>query len=342
MKKIQGDVVKWGIVGVGDVCEVKSAPAMKLIEHSELVAVMRRNGEKAKDFAKRHGVAKWYDNAEALINDPEINAIYVATPPNFHAEYTIRAALAGKAVYVEKPMAKSVEECFNMISICKDQKVPLYVAYYRRRLPQFEKLKSLIADGVIGKVRMVNINLFKTVDPDIVAKTEAEGSNWRIDPSISGGGYFYDLAAHQLDYLDYLFGPISEVRAVASNQAGLYPAADIIVGNYQFENGIIGSGNWCFTVDSVAEKDEMIILGSEGQIKMSFFGEPKLILEKSSKAEPVVFEFELPHHIQQPLIQTVVDDLLGVGTCPSTGKSAIRTNWVLAEMTKGYYSNDNK
>ena len=134
MKKINNDKVRWGIVGVGDVCEFKSAPAMQLIDRSELVAVMRRNGSKAKDYAERHGVAKWYDNADNLINDPEVNAIYIATPPIAHAEYTIMAAHAGKAVYVEKPMARNTEECREMIKVCSNAGVPLYVAYYRRRL----------------------------------------------------------------------------------------------------------------------------------------------------------------------------------------------------------------
>ena len=105
-KKIAGDSVHWGILGVGDVCEVKSAPAMQLIDDSSLVAVMRRNGEKAADYARRHSVPKWYDDADQLINDPDINAVYIATPPNAHAELTRKVAAAGKPVYVEKPMAR--------------------------------------------------------------------------------------------------------------------------------------------------------------------------------------------------------------------------------------------
>lgn len=337
-KKISDDTVRWGILGVGDVCEVKSAPAMQKIENSEVVAVMRRNGEKAKDYADRHGVSTWYDDADKLINDPNVNAIYIATPPNVHSDLTIKAAKAGKPVYVEKPMARTTLECQHMIDSCKEENVPLYIAYYRRRLPNFEKLKALLDEGAIGDVRMVKIEMIKTLEPDIVADIAATMKvNWRTDPSVAGGGYFFDLAAHQLDYLDYALGPIKSVSGHAANQAGAYKAADIISSSFEFENGVIGSGSWCFTAETVSEKEEVTFIGSKGQIRMPFFGAPKLYLEQSGLPMET-FEFEMPQHIQQLLIQTVVDDLLGNGVCPSTGETAIRTNWVMEEMTKNYYS----
>ena len=339
-KKIKGNTIKWGILGVGDVCELKSAPAMQLIQNSELVAVMRRNGAKAKDYAQRHQVPKWYNQTDDLINDPEVNAIYIATPPNAHEELAIQAAQAGKPVYVEKPMAKSFAACKRMIAACNNSNIPLYVAYYRRMLPNFLKLKSLIDSGIIGKVRLVKIDLYKTIDPDIVSKIKVtKPDNWRVNPEISGGGYFFDLAAHQLDYLDFVFGPIKTVNGYAANQAGLYNAADIVTGNFTFENGIQGLGSWCFTVDKAAQKDELSIIGSEGKLSISFFGLAEISLEKSGWESKKKFSFDMPKHIQQPLIQTIVDDLLGIGICASTGESAARTNWVMKEMTKNYYSN---
>lgn len=336
-KKIQEAIVKWGILGVGDVCEVKSAPAMQKIENSTVTAVMRRNGDKARDYAQRHGITTWYDDAESLINDPEVNALYIATPPNAHAELTLKAAAAGKPIYVEKPMARTTEECREMIEACRKANVPLYVAYYRRRLPHFEKVRTLLEEGAIGDLRLASIALLKTLDPDIVAKSPSNAPvNWRTDPEVAGGGYFFDLAAHQLDYLDYILGPIKTVKGHAANQAGLYKAADIVTANFVFENGVQGIGTWCFTVDSVAERDELILIGSEGQLRLSFFGAPEVHLERGDGTSES-FGFELPHHIQQPLIQTVVNDLLGKGRCPSTGTSAIRTNWAMEEMTKNYY-----
>ena len=337
MKNIKDDFVRWGIIGVGDVCEVKSAPAMQIIEGSELVAVMRRNGEKAADYAKRHRVPKWYSNADQLINDPKVNAVYIATPPNAHEEFTVKAAQAGKPVYVEKPMARSTSECQSMVNVCAANNVPLYVAYYRRCLPNFEKLRSLIDEKVIGDIRLVKIELYKTLDPDIVADiTATMETNWRIDPEVAGGGYFFDLAAHQLDYLDYALGPIKSVNGIASNQGGFYKAADIISSSWIHENGIVGNGSWCFTSSMSSQKDIMTLIGSTGKITISFFGAPQISIERDN--QPVeVLNFDLPKHIQQPLIQTVVDDLLGKGKCPSTGESALRTNWAMEQMTRGYY-----
>ncbi|MEM6320173.1 MAG: Gfo/Idh/MocA family oxidoreductase [Bacteroidota bacterium] len=338
-KKIKGDTVKWGIIGVGDVCEVKSAPAMQLIEHSELVAVMRRNTAKAKDYAQRHQVPKWYDQASDLINDPDVNAIYIATPPNAHAELTKLAAKAGKPVYVEKPMAKSLAECEQMIAVCKKANVPLYVAYYRRSLPNFTFLRHLVRSGEIGDIRLVKIELYKTPKPDIIANSiDSMSENWRVNPDIAGGGYFFDLASHQFDYLDFVFGPIQSVSGAAGNQAGLYAAADIVTSQFTFENGVQGIGSWCFTVDKKSEKDELTIMGTEGQLVISFFGVPEIRVEKSVFGKDTrKHVFTLPKHIQQPLIQTIVNGLLGKGTCLSTGESAARTNWVMEEITKGYY-----
>lgn len=324
------DKVRWGIIGVGDVCEVKSAPAMNKIEGSRLVAVMRRNGEKAADYARRHGVPRWYDDADALIADPEVNAIYIATPPDAHAEYTRRAAAAGKPVYVEKPMARTHAECLEMIRCCEEAGVPLRVAYYRRCLPSFLKVKELVDSGAIGEVRLVNMELYQSVTPDIIRDLE---NNWRVDPGIAGGGYFYDLASHQFDFLDFLFGPVQAARGIAHNQAGLYEAEDVVTAAYHFENGTVGAGSWCFTVGEPATKEMTTILGSKGQIRFHFFTDFKVYLETGNHTE--AFSFERPEHIQQPLIQLIVDEWRGRGgISPSTGKSAARTNWVMEEIVR--------
>jgi predicted dehydrogenase len=324
--------VRWGIIGAGDVCEVKSGPAMNKIKNSRLVAVMRRNAEKAKDYASRHGVPKWYDDADQLINDPEINAIYIATPPGSHEEYTLKAAKAGKPVYVEKPMARSHKECLSMVAACQHADVPLFTAYYRRSLPNFLKIQSMLKDGIIGDVRYVSILLNKTLQPDIVWAS-GNSDNWRIDPEISGGGYFYDLASHQLDIMDFLFGPIQGAKGVARNQAGLYNAEDIVMGTFHFENGVVGQGTWCFNTSKVSDKEVTIIVGSKGQISFPFFGDHTVTLEVEGK-EKEVMRFDIPVNIQQPLIQTIVDELLGKGKCPSTGTSGARTNQVMEVLSR--------
>lgn len=324
--------IRWGIIGVGDVCEVKSGPALQKIDHSELIAVMRRNGEKARDYAERHGVPKWYDDAQLLIQDPAVNAIYVATPPDTHMHYTLLAAAAGKPVYVEKPMARTHDECLSMVKACAQAKVPLFVAYYRRALPNFLKVKSIVEEGLIGDIRSVDIKLIKSLEPDIIGASRQAG-NWRIQPEVAGGGYFYDLAAHQLDFLDFLFGPVGEAWGIALNQAGRYPAEDIVAGTFRFENGVLGQGLWCFNSSDVSNLDRTTIVGSKGQVSFAYFGDNQVTLSVDGKKEEV-FSFDMPRHIQQPLIQQVVDELRGAGTCVSTGFSGARTNWVMGELCR--------
>jgi predicted dehydrogenase len=329
MKKILGSEIRWGILGVGNVCEVKSAPAMQLIPESKIVAVMRRNGEKAKDYAERHRITKWYNDAKKLIEDPEVNAVYIATPPNAHLELCILAAQSGKPVYVEKPMARTFSECQEMIEICEKHKVPLYVAYYRRRLPHFLKIKELLDTGEIGSIRSVHIDLKQALMPELVAGSE---ENWRVDPEIAGGGYFFDLASHQLDLLDSFFGAIEKVSGFSANQAKAYAAEDIVVGSFAFESGVLGSGNWCFTSSNESAVDQITIYGSKGKISFETFGKGEFQLELDGK-KLQKFKFELPKHIQQPLIETIVADLLGKGSCPSSGISAARTNRVMDQLT---------
>ncbi len=325
--------IKWGIIGVGDVCEVKSGPAFQQVEGSELVAVMRRSGDLAKDFAERHGVPKYYDNADALINDPEINAIYIATPPNAHAAYVIKAAQAGKIVYVEKPMARTHEECLTMIEACKIANVPLFVAFYRRALPNFLKIKELLTHNAIGEVRFVNIALQKPLRPDIVGNS-ADSNNWRANPELSGGGYFHDLGCHQLDVLDFLFGPIVKATGFSKNQGGAYIGDDIVVGNFEFGNGVMGTGTWCFASNKMSEIELTTIVGSKGQISFPFFGDHSVTLEVEGQ-ETQRFEFDIPKTIQKPFIQTIIDELNGKGTSPSHGESAARTNWVMEQICGG-------
>ena len=324
--------VCWGIIGAGDVCEVKSGPALQQTPGSKLVAVMRRNTEKAKDFAKRHNVPKWYNNADDLINDPEVNAIYIATPPDSHEEYTLKAAAAGKPVYVEKPMARNYKECLSMVNACQKSGTPLFVAFYRRALPNILKVKEIIDNGVIGNIRFVNIKLQKSLRPDIVGASN-DPNNWRIFPDIAGGGYFYDLASHQLDAMDFLFGPVAQATGFATNQSGLYPAEDITVGSFRFENGVLGHGVWAFNTGNASDEELTTIVGSKGQVSFPFFGDHHVALEVDGKPKEI-FQFNISKHIQQSLIQTIVDELLGKGKCPSTGDSGARTNWVMGQICK--------
>lgn len=318
--------IRWGIIGCGDVTEVKSGPGFQKATHSSLVAVMRRTGKLAEDYARRHGVSKWYDDAEALINDPEVDAVYIATPPDSHKPYTLAVAAAGKPVYVEKPMARNFSECQEMIAACRAAGVPLFVAYYRRALPRFLKVKELIDSGAIGQVRAVSVKLHQPPRQNL----DPQNLPWRVVPEIAGAGLFLDLASHTLDFLAYFLGPIRAVQGFAANQAGLYRAEDIVAGTFVFENGAHGVGSWCFTGFESADVNE--VAGHKGKIVFSSFSDAPVTL--TTAAGVTHFEIEHPPQVQQPLIQTIVDELNGHGLCPSTGKSAARTSWVMDQMLR--------
>lgn len=317
--------IRWGILGCGDVTEVKSGPGFQKAQGSQLVAVMRRNAALAQDYARRHGVPKWYDDAQALIHDREVDAVYIATPPSSHREYTLAAARAGKPVYVEKPMALNAFECQEMVAACQAAGVPLFVAYYRRALPRFLKAKELVAGGAIGDVRFVEVLLTQPLQVP-----SSDQLPWRLRPEIAGGGLFVDLASHTLDFLDFALGPIRRACGFARNQAGAYPAEDIVSAAFEFESGVQAVGTWCFS--SFQAADRLAFVGSQGKVTLSMFASEPVQLETPQGTE--VFDLPNPPHVQQPLIQQVVDQLLGAGACVSTGESAARTSWVMDQVLR--------
>ncbi|MEW5873198.1 MAG: Gfo/Idh/MocA family oxidoreductase [Chloroflexota bacterium] len=312
-------IIRWGIIGCGDVTEKKSGPGFQKARNSSLVAVMRRNKELAQDYARRHNVSRWYDNAEALIQDPDVDAVYIATPPYAHKEYTLKCAQIGKPVYVEKPMGMNFAECQEMIQACQDAGVPLYVAYYRRSLPRFLKIKELIDVGAIGDIRGVTMALYMPLPDEF---------DWHYTPEIGGGGKFVDMGCHTLDFLDYVLGPIRSVVGFSGNLGGRYPAEDIVTGAFKFESGVQAVGIWSFTTFKKIDKTE--IIGTKGKISFSNFDTQPVKLE--TKDEVTEFAIDNPAHMHQPLTQTIIDELNGIGRCPSTGESGARTNWVMDQL----------
>ncbi len=314
------ETVRWGIIGVGDVTEVKSGPGFQKATGSQLVAVMRRTPGKAADYAARHGVPRWYDDAHALIHDDGVDAVYVATPPDSHRDYAIRVLEAGKPVYVEKPMARTADECLQMNEAAERAGVPLFVAYYRRSMPRFETVRRLLADGSIGEVHAVTIRHLRPAGP-----SDGDALPWRLQPEVSGGGHFVDLASHTLDLLDHLLGPVAQVSGYATNRAGNGPAEDLVGAAFEHESGVVGSGLWCF---AAGEKvDEVQLVGSRGTLRFSVFDEQPLELWTRDGWQDIPAPY--PDTVQQPLIQSVVDELHGRGRCPSTGISAMRTARVI-------------
>jgi predicted dehydrogenase len=309
--------ITWGILGCGDVTEVKSGPAFNKVAHSKIVAVMRRNAAKAADYAQRHHIGKWYDNANDLIADKNINSIYIATPPAPHKDYALKALNAGKNVYIEKPVTLNVQECQELIAAQKVSKNKVTVAHYRRALPLFLKVKELIDDQAIGEIRAINLQLFQRPNSTQIAQTDI---NWRINPAISGGGLFYDLAPHQLDILIFIFGKPVYFNGFSVNQLKVSEVADITTGHILFENDIVFNGIWNFNSLPENEAEKCEIIGSKGKLDFPFFGH-HLNLENQDGKQ--TFNFEAPQHVQQNMIEKTVNYFLGEGENPCSLEDAL-------------------
>lgn len=316
--------IRWGFIGCGEVTEKKSGPAFGKVEGSKVVAVMSRSHDKASSYAQRHHISRWYTDAQQLIEDPEVNAVYIATPPSSHATYAIMAMKAGKPVYVEKPLASSYIDCQRINRVCEQTGVPCFIAYYRRYLPYFQKVKQLVLEGAVGRV--VNVQIRFAVPP---RDLDYNSTNlpWRVQRDIAGGGYFYDLAPHQIDLLQDIFGPIVYAKGYSTNRGGLYQTEDSVSASSQFHDGLPGSGSWCFVCDESARTDRIEIIGDKGQICFSVFTYEPIALHNSQGRTEI--HIDNPAHVQMPLIENVVRHLQGKTVCTADNLSATSVNWVM-------------
>lgn len=316
----------WGIIGCGNVTEVKSGPAFNKVEHSSLMAVSRRDLDKLADYVKRHHIPLSFTNALDLIQSEKINAIYIATPPDVREAYAIEAMQLGKPVYLEKPMALNLAACKRLKAASEKLGIKLSVAHYRRNLPLFMEVKNILEQGDIGAIKEVQITMLKKTD-----KAAKDPSNWRVDPSIAGGGYFYDLAPHQIDLVFYFFGKPKSFSGTSTNKAGLYKAEDFVQGTIELENGIVCKGLWDFSING-EEKDEFLIIGEKGTIRFPVFG---LFIEVESNGQVKTIPFEAPKHNQQNHIQAVVNYFLDKGENPCSAEDAILSMEVMESFVYG-------
>lgn len=316
--------IKWGFIGCGEVTEKKSGPAFSEVPGSSVVAVMSRSEEKARHYAERHAIPKWYTDPQELIDDNEVNAIYIATPPSSHATFAIMAMKAGKPVYVEKPLASSYEDCARVNKISVETGVPCFVAYYRRYLPYFQRVKDIVERGVLGKIVNVQVR-FAVPAPDL--DYQSANLPWRLQPDIAGGGFFYDLAPHQLDLLQHIFGVILEANGICANRGGLYQAEDSVSACFRFESGLPGSGSWCFVAHKSAKEDRIEVIGERGQLSFSVFTYEPIVLQTTDGIQRI--EVPNPPYVQYPLIKNVIEHLQGKGICDCTSVSATPVNWAM-------------
>ena len=318
-------ILKWGFIGCGEVTEKKSGPAFSEVTGSMVEAVMSRNGKNARRYAERHGINKWYTDAQELIDDPDVNAIYIATPPSSHATFAIMAMKAGKPVYVEKPLAANYEDCARVNRVSEETGVPCFVAYYRRYLPYFQKVKQIVQNGTIGNV--MNVQVRFAVPPRDLDYSNPENLPWRLQPDIAGGGYFYDLAPHQLDLLQDMFGVIVEADGICANRANLYNVEDSVSACFRFESGLPGSGSWCFVAHESAKEDRITVIGDKGQVSFSVFNYDPIPLNPLDGPQNITVPN--PPYVQYPLIKSVIEHLQGISVCSCTSVSATPVNWVM-------------
>jgi 1,5-anhydro-D-fructose reductase (1,5-anhydro-D-mannitol-forming) len=320
--------IRWGIVGCGDVTEIKSGPGFQKAEGSSLVAVMRRDRAKAEDYARRHGVPRVHGDASALIADPDVDAVYIATPPSSHFPLALEVARAGKPCLVEKPMALNHAECLQMVSAFQRAQAPLWVAYYRRALPRFLLIRSLLNEGRIGQPTSAHVQLTAPLTTGEAAK------GWHFDPAIAGGGLIFDVGSHCVDLLDFFLGPIVSVSAFSTNTGGAYAAEDVTAATFQFHSGALATGS--FNFNAFEKSDRLTLTGSQGELTTPVFSDSDIIVRRGGAVE--AHQVERPAHVHQPLIQTIVDELRGRGRCESTAESGARASWVLDRCVEGYYA----
>jgi len=205
--------------------------------------------------------------------------------------------------------------------------LPLFVAYYRRAMPRFLKVRDLLRQGAIGDLTSIHIVQFDRLLTGDKAKA------WRLDPAVAGAGLFLDLASHGLDLLDFLVGPIKKAAGFAINTGKSYEAEDVTAACFEFESGVAGTGVWNFNADH--SENQITFTGSKGELQTPVFSNEDIVLHANGREEH--FPFKRPDHVHQYLIQTIVDQLQGRGSCESTGESGARTSWVMDRCLESYY-----
>jgi predicted dehydrogenase len=316
--------IRWGMIGTGNVTELKSAPSFNKIEGSRLVAVGNRTHEKAKDYASRHGIPMVHEDPVEVIHNPEVDIVYIATPPGSHMDYALETIRAGKPVYIEKPMARTLEECKIINDAAEKAGLPVFVAYYRRGLDYFKQVKSIIDSGTLGKILHINLQQFYPARPE---DHDRANLPWRVIREDAGGGYFFDLGCHALDILFHIFGDPIQVYGVNTNVGGLYEVEDNLTASIRLPRNVLLSCSWNFVVPEEFRRDQVEVIGAKGKLEFSIFSFKPITLTTGSQKESLASV--QPEHIQMPLIRTIVSQLRGKGRCPSTGETAAITSGVM-------------
>lgn len=323
--------VKWGIIGTGNVVEKKSGPILNSFENSSIVAIMGRDINKTKQIAKKINSPKYFDNIDNLLDNKDINAIYIATPPGLHLEQAKKCCEAKISTYIEKPIARNYQEALQIVDMYEKAKVPLYVAHFYRALPKFIKIKELLESNVIGKVCEVDFKLNRKYSSSTL-------DTWLYNTELSGGGKFYDIAPHSIDLMVYLFGKFTEVYGIATNNIDEYKVEDVVTMTFKTEKGILGTAN--FNSITLEKSDVMIVNGTKGKMEFSVHDNSLITIIKDGEIQNV--EIDSPEIAQENMIKNVVNSLIKkeqLNVC--TAQDAIETYRIMDKVLENYYNGRN-
>ena len=314
------DTIRWGIIGCGNVAEFKSGPPLYQTPGSELIAVMRRDATKAADFAQRHSARRWYTNAEALIADADVNAIYIASPHGLHVEHVKLAAESGKIVLCEKPVGISAADAQACVDVCQAHSVPLSVPYYRRCWPIVRKMRELLNEKAIGRVVAARVQLadYFAGDPD---------RPWLTSKAFSGGGALANAGSHWVDLIRYLLGDIASVSAQCSAYASGFETEDTIVVQLEtIEHALVSLS---ITLRSPINLNEFDISGTKGRLLASPLSDGQLLLDRVGE-QPQAMSLPRSHFAHAEFIAELVERLRNDQPVPVPGEEAVAA-WRIME-----------
>jgi predicted dehydrogenase len=311
--------LRWGILGCGDIVRKRVARALQDDRDCQLLAACRRDRARLADFCREFDVPRAYTDATELLADRQIDAVYIATPVRQHLPQTLAAAAAGKHVLVEKPMARSVAECDQMIAACRCARVKLGVAYYRRFYAIVARMRELLKQNALGTIFSVS-----AVTAARFAIAPGEDGYWRVDLA-EGGGALMDIGSHRIDLFLDLFGPIEHVHARCGTRAGKYEAEDCATLLLRFASGVHGTLQCFFGTDT--QHDELTIVGNAGWLRADPLNGSRLLVGRGNEVREEMHP--PPDNLHAPLIADFVEAVIKGREPRVSGEEGRRTNEVM-------------
>jgi predicted dehydrogenase len=316
------NTLRWGLIGCGDIARRRVAPALRDLDNCRLINVTREKIDQLEAFAREFGAEKWVADWHELVADPDIDAVYIATPVYLHHKMTLEAAARGKHVLCEKPMAMTESECKAMILACESQGVRLGIAYYRHFYPTVRRTHAIIREGVIGDVKIVQMNAFSPFD-----RKPGEPRYWLLEKGKSGGGPMMDFGCHRIEVMLDLLGPVTDVHAEISNLRFQREVEDTAIAHLVFSNGVRG----LLTVTHVVAEgqDTLDVYGTKGSVHIPVLNQGKLILRTE---RDTVEQLPLHENLHIPFIKDFTLAVLQDRPPGVPGETGLEVNNILTKI----------